>query len=83
MLGKLSEPQIPLSMKLSGNLVMFHWKSGLRMPSNNKIFLLYQPGATVDNLTGLRWRMFRRKRTVSNKLPPTKRVPKDLSIRVS
>ena len=27
--------QILLSMKLSGNLVMSHWKTGLRMLSNN------------------------------------------------
>ena len=29
--GKLSVSQIPLSMKLSGNLVTSHWKSGLGM----------------------------------------------------
>ena len=33
--GKLSVTLILLSMKLSGNLVMFHWKTGLRMLSNN------------------------------------------------
>ena len=33
--GKLSVTLILLSMKLSGNLVMSHWKTGLRMPSNN------------------------------------------------
>ena len=46
--GKLSVSQIPLSMKLSGNLVMSHWKSGLRMFSNNIKCLLYQPGLTID-----------------------------------
>ena len=34
--GKLSVTLILLSMKLSGNLVMSHWKTGLRMLSNNK-----------------------------------------------
>ena len=33
--GKLSVTLILLSMKLSGNLVMSHWKTGLRMLSNN------------------------------------------------
>ena len=33
--GKLSVALILLSMKLSGNLVMSHWKTGLRMLSNN------------------------------------------------
>ena len=33
--GKLSVTPILLSMKLSGNLGMSHWKTGLRMPSNN------------------------------------------------
>ena len=33
--GKLSVTLILLSMKLSGNLVMSHWKAGLRMLSNN------------------------------------------------
>ena len=33
--GKLSVTLILLSMKLLGNLVMFHWKTGLRMLSNN------------------------------------------------
>ena len=33
--GKLSVTLFLLSMKLSGNLVMSHWKTGLRMPSNN------------------------------------------------
>ena len=33
--GKLSVTLNLLSMKLSGNLVMSHWKTGLRMPSNN------------------------------------------------
>ena len=69
--GKLSLSQIPLSMKLSGTLVMSHLKSGLRMSSNNIICLLYQPGAAIDNRAGLRWWMFRRKQTESNKLPPT------------
>ena len=73
--GKLSVSQIPLSMKLSGNLVMSHWKSGLRMFSNNIKCLLYQPGLTID-----KWHksyyvkrvMFRRRQAESNKLPPTK-----------
>ena len=33
--GKLSVTLILLSMKLSGNLVMSHCKTRLRMPSNN------------------------------------------------
>ena len=33
--GKLSVTLILLSMKLSGNLVMSHWKTRLRMLSNN------------------------------------------------
>ena len=33
--GKLSVTLILLSMKFSGNLVMSHWKTGLRMLSNN------------------------------------------------
>ena len=33
--GKLSVTLILLSMKLSGNLVMSRWKTGLRMQSNN------------------------------------------------
>ena len=33
--GKLSVTLILLSMKLSGNLVMSHWKTGLRMILNN------------------------------------------------
>ena len=33
--GKLSVTLILLSMKLSGNLVMSHWKTGLRMLWNN------------------------------------------------
>ena len=33
--GKLSVTQILLSVKLLGNLVMSHWKTGLRMLSNN------------------------------------------------
>ena len=33
--GKLSVMLILLSMKLSGNLVMSHWKMGLRMLSSN------------------------------------------------
>ena len=33
--GKLSVTLLLLSMNLSGNLVMSHWKTGLRMPSNN------------------------------------------------
>ena len=33
--GKLPVTLILLSMKLSGNLIMSHWKTGLRMPSNN------------------------------------------------
>ena len=31
--GKLSVTLILLSMKLSGNSAMSHWKTGLRMPS--------------------------------------------------
>ena len=33
--GNLSVTLILLSMKLSGDLVMSHWKTGLRMLSNN------------------------------------------------
>ena len=33
--GKLSVMLILLSLKLSGNLVMSHWKTGLRMLSDN------------------------------------------------
>ena len=33
--GKLSVTLILLSMKLSGNLAMSHWTTGLRMLSNN------------------------------------------------
>ena len=33
--GKLPVTLILLSMKLSGNLVMSYWKTGLRMLSNN------------------------------------------------
>ena len=33
--GKLSVSLILLSMKLSGNLDISHWKTGLRMLSNN------------------------------------------------
>ena len=33
--GKLSVTLILLSMKLSGNLVMSRWKTGLKMLSNN------------------------------------------------
>ena len=33
--GKLSVMLILLFMKLSGNLVMSHWETGLRMLSNN------------------------------------------------
>ena len=33
--GKLSVTLILLSMELSGNLVVSHWKTGLRMFSNN------------------------------------------------
>ena len=69
---KLKVSQIPLSMKLSGNLVMSQWKTGLRMLANNIICLLYQSGSTIDNLTGLRWWMFRRKLAESNKQPSTK-----------
>ena len=69
--GKLSVSQIPLFMKLSGHMVMSNWKTSLRMLSNNTICLLYQPGATIVNLTGLRWWMFCRKQAESNKLPLT------------
>ena len=57
--GKLSVTQIPLSMKLSRNLVMSHRKTGLRMLSNNMPDC--QPGTTIENLSRLRWWMFRRK----------------------
>ena len=50
--GKLSVTLILLSMKLSGNLVMSHWKMGLRMPSNN--IYTCQPGTTIGNFTRLR-----------------------------
>ena len=33
--GRLSLTLILLSMKLSGKLVMSHWKTGLGLPSNN------------------------------------------------
>ena len=33
--GKLSVTLILLSMKLAGNFAMSHWKTGLRMLSNN------------------------------------------------
>ena len=33
--GKLSVTLILLSIKLSGNLAISHWKTGLRMLSNN------------------------------------------------
>ena len=42
------------------------------MLSNNIIYLLYQPGATIDNLTGLRLLMFHRKQEEFNKIPQTK-----------
>ena len=64
---ELTVSQIPLSMKLSGNLVMSHWKTGLRMLSNNIICLLYQTGATIGNLTRVKMVDMQ-----SNKLPPTK-----------
>ena len=40
--GKLSVTLILLSMKLSANLVMSHWKTGLRMLSNNICLLVSQ-----------------------------------------
>ena len=58
---KLSVTQIPLYLTLSGNLVMSHWKTGLRILSNNIYMPDCQPGTTIDNLTRLRWWMFRRK----------------------
>ena len=57
--GKLSVARILLSMKLSGILVMSHWKTRLRVLSNNMPDC--QPGTTIENLTRLRWWMFRRK----------------------
>ena len=40
--GKLSVTLILLSKKLSGNLVMSHWKTGLRMFSDNICLLVIQ-----------------------------------------
>ena len=40
--GKLSVTLIFLSMKLSGNLVMSHWKTGPRMLSNDIWLLVSQ-----------------------------------------
>ena len=40
--GKLSVTLILLSMKLSGNLVMSHWKTGPRMLSNDIWLLVSQ-----------------------------------------
>ena len=62
--GELSVSQILLSMKLSGNLVMSHWKTGPRMLSNNIICLFYQTGGTIDNLTWLGWWIFRSRHAV-------------------
>ena len=52
--GKLSVTQIFLSMKLSGNLVD-GTKNALEQYAD------CQPGKTIDNLTRLRWWMFRSK----------------------
>ena len=41
-IGMLSVTLILLSMKLSGNLVMSHWKTGLRMLSNNICLIVSQ-----------------------------------------
>ena len=51
--GKLSVTLILLSMKLSGNLDMSHWKTGLRMLSNNiYICLLVRQEQPVEILLG-------------------------------
>ena len=51
--GKLSVTLILLSMKLSGNLVMSHWKTGLRC-SRTIYMHACQPGTTIGNFTRLR-----------------------------
>ena len=48
--GKLSATLILLSMKLSGNLVMSHWKTELRMISNNIYMPVCQPGTTIGKI---------------------------------
>ena len=51
--GKLSVTLILLSMKLSGILVMSHWKTGLRMFSNNiYICLLVSQEQPLEILLG-------------------------------
>ena len=52
--GKLSVTLILLSMKISGNSAMSHWKTGLRMPSNNIYMPACQPETTIGNFTRLR-----------------------------
>ena len=52
--GKLSVTLIRLSMKLSGNLVMSHWNTGLRMPFNTIYMPACQPGTTIGHFTRLR-----------------------------
>ena len=49
--GKLSVTLILLSMKLSGNLVKYHWKTGLRMLSSN-ICLLARQEQPLEILLG-------------------------------
>ena len=49
--GKLSVTLILLFMKLSGNLVMSHWMTGLRMLSNKIYMPACQPGITIGNFT--------------------------------
>ena len=51
--GKLSVTLISLSMKLSGNLGMSDWKTGLRMLSNN-IYACLSARTTMGNFTRLR-----------------------------
>ena len=49
--GMLSVTQILLSAELSEKLVMSHWKTRLRMLSNNKPYMPdCQPGTTIENL---------------------------------
>ena len=51
--GKLSVTLILLSMKLSGNMAMSHWKTGLRMLSNNiYICLLVRQEQPLEILLG-------------------------------
>ena len=64
-------------MKLSGNLVMSHWKTGLRMLSNN-IYAWVSARKNIANLPRLRWWIFRRKLKFL-----FFKVSKDISIRAS